>query len=66
MDYRNFEREDAEARIAAQATRQERLEAADFVIDNSGDLEHLDAEIERCIAFLDAMPQTPWPPAKSG
>lgn len=64
MEFRNFERADAEARIAAQATREDRLAAADFVVDNSGDLSNLDAEIERCVAWLDALPQTDWPPPR--
>ena len=33
---------DALARMAAQATREDRLEIADFVVDNSGDLGELD------------------------
>ena len=40
---RGLDRADAERRLAAQASRQERLDAADHVIDNSGDrvsLEH--------------------------
>jgi dephospho-CoA kinase len=32
--------------MASQASRQQRLDAADDVIDNSGDIEHLDAEVE--------------------
>jgi dephospho-CoA kinase len=35
----------ARARIAAQATPEERLEVADFVIDNSGDLVDLAAAV---------------------
>lgn len=50
--HRGFDRADAEARVAAQATRTERLALADFVVDNSGDLAALDAEIERCWAWL--------------
>jgi dephospho-CoA kinase len=36
---------DAEARIAAQATREQRRAAADLVIDNSGDLDNLDRQV---------------------
>lgn len=64
MEFRNFERADAEARIAAQATREDRLAAADFVVDNSGGLANLDSEIERCVAWLDELPQTEWPPPR--
>ncbi len=34
---RGMSEEDVRARMAAQPTREERLEGADFVIDNSGD-----------------------------
>ncbi|MEM8924371.1 MAG: dephospho-CoA kinase [Actinomycetota bacterium] len=60
--HRGFDRTDAEARIAAQATREERLAMADFVIDNAGDLDALDAEVDRCWAWLDGLDPTPWPP----
>lgn len=36
---------DAEARIAAQATREDRLKIADIVIDNEGPLDDLDAQV---------------------
>ena len=39
--YRGFDDADARARIANQATREQRLEGASFVVDNSGDLEEL-------------------------
>jgi dephospho-CoA kinase len=64
MAYRGFTREDAEARMAAQATREDRLAMSDFVIDNSGDLPHLDAEVERFWRFMDSQTQTPWPPPR--
>ena len=54
---RGFSREDAEARIAAQVTRQERCEGADFVIDNSGDRARLVAEVDRVWAALEAWPR---------
>jgi dephospho-CoA kinase len=44
---RGFTRADAEARMAAQPSREERREGADFVIDNSADLAHLRAEVDR-------------------
>ena len=62
VELRGFERHDAEARAAAQATREDRLAMADFVIDNSGDLEALDAEVDRCWAWLATLEETPWPP----
>lgn len=47
VNLRGMPREDAEARIAAQIDRQTRLEGADLVIDNSGDEQHLDGEVDR-------------------
>lgn len=64
IEFRNFSREDGAARIAAQASREDRLAAADFVIDNGGDLAQLEAEVERCWEWLEAMDPTPWPPPK--
>ena len=48
--------EDARARLASQPTRAERLEGADFVVDNSGDADHLAREVDRVWAALLAMP----------
>jgi len=42
---RGLTREQAEARIAAQATREQRLAIADIVLDNSGSLAELDREV---------------------
>jgi dephospho-CoA kinase len=44
---RGMDEPDAKARIASQASRAERLAVADHVIDNSGDLDALDAEVDR-------------------
>jgi dephospho-CoA kinase len=38
--------QEARARIASQATREQRLAVADLVVDNSGGIEELDARIE--------------------
>ena len=65
IQWRAFSRQDAEARVAAQATRDQRLEIADIVVDNSGDLEHLSAEIDRCQQWLQTLDPTPWPPSAS-
>jgi dephospho-CoA kinase len=51
---RGFTREDAEARVAAQVSRPERLAGADYVIDNSSDRAHLVAEVDRVWAELRA------------
>ena len=55
MTHRGFERLDAEARMAAQASSEERLALADFVVDNSGGLAQLDAELDRCWNWLTAL-----------
>ena len=45
--HRGFSERDARARMAAQASRAERLEGADLVIDNSGDRTRLTNEVDR-------------------
>jgi dephospho-CoA kinase len=42
---RGMTREDAAARMAAQATREQRLALADVVLDNSGDLPQLEEQV---------------------
>lgn len=44
--YRGMDEADARARIAAQVSREERLSLATHVVDNSGDLEALHAQID--------------------
>ncbi len=43
---RGWTREDAESRIAAQATREDRLAAATYVIENTGSLDDLRARVQ--------------------
>jgi dephospho-CoA kinase len=50
--FRGFTEEDARARMARQATRDERLAAADFVVANDGVPEALDAQIDACWAWI--------------
>lgn len=45
VEFRNMDESDARARIARQATRQERLDRADLVIDNSGNLAALRVQL---------------------
>ncbi len=45
VELRGMSPEQAQARIAAQATREDRLAIADFVIDNSGSLAELDRQV---------------------
>ena len=57
--YRGFTETDARARIARQASREERLRDADFVIDNSGAIEELDEQVARLWQWVTALPQLP-------
>jgi len=56
VEQRGFTRADAEARIAAQPGREERCQGADFVIDNSADVAHLRAEVDRVWEAVTARP----------
>ena len=49
---RGMAREDAEARIAAQASREQRRAIATYVIDNTGSIEDLRAEVARVFEEL--------------
>lgn len=51
---RGMSREDAEARIAAQASREDRRAIATYVIDNTGTLEDLRARVAEVVAALRA------------
>lgn len=59
IKFRNFDETDARARISRQATREQRLENADFVVDNSGDLAGLEPQIEKLWEWLRSLPQLP-------
>ena len=52
MRDRGWTREEAESRIAAQASREQRLAIATHVIDNTGSLAGLRAQVERIYAAL--------------
>jgi len=49
---RGMSEADAKARIAAQATREQRLALADYVVDNSGSLAELGAEVDDLWSIL--------------
>jgi dephospho-CoA kinase len=51
---RGWSREDAQSRIAAQATREDRLAIATYVIDNTGTLEDLRTAVEAVYTDLTA------------
>jgi len=52
VEQRRMSATDARARMAAQATRDERLAVADFVLDNSGSLADLHAQVDQLWAHL--------------
>ena len=56
---RGMSEEDARARQGAQPSRQERLEGADFVVDNSGDASALAGEVARVWTLLEQLPERP-------
>lgn len=62
IEHRGFTEEDANARVAAQATRDDRRALADFIVDNAGEEAALDAEVDRCWQWLESLAPTPWPP----
>jgi dephospho-CoA kinase len=56
---RGMSAEDARARMAAQATRDDRLAAADFVLDNSGSLEDLIEHVDHLWPQLERLTESP-------
>lgn len=54
VEHRGFGEADARARMANQASREERLARADVVVRNDGSLEDLAAEVDRAWAWIEA------------
>ncbi len=52
LSQRGFDRADAEARIGAQISREERIKEADYVLDNSGDRDALAVEVAKLWDWL--------------
>jgi dephospho-CoA kinase len=52
LTQRGFDRADAEARIRAQISREERCHEADYVLDNSGDRAALESEVAKLWDWL--------------
>jgi len=53
LEARGLARADAEARMAAQATDEQRRELATYVVDNGGDRAHLERQVDRIWADLE-------------
>ena len=56
VEHRGMSRTDAEARVARQATRADRIAIADYVIDNSGSLEKLLELVDAAWEWMRALP----------
>jgi dephospho-CoA kinase len=54
VDQRGFREADARARIGRQASREERLARADFVVDNGGTREELEQRVAECWEWISA------------
>lgn len=54
---RGFDEADARARVDAQISREARRAIADVVIDNSGDVAHLEAEVGRAWKWASSLPR---------
>jgi dephospho-CoA kinase len=52
LSQRGFDRADAEARIRSQISREERAKEADYVLDNSGDRDALEAQVDALWAWV--------------
>ena len=56
VETRGMREDDARARIARQASREERRARADVVIENSGSLDDLAAQVDRAWRWIEALP----------
>jgi len=59
VTYRGFSEADARARIANQASREQRLGLATHVVDNAGPLDALTAQVDQLWADLQTLPHLP-------
>lgn len=59
--HRGMRADDARARMARQASREDRLARADLVIDNSGDLAALEEQVDEVWEALQRLPPVPAP-----
>ncbi|MDH3707073.1 MAG: dephospho-CoA kinase [Acidimicrobiia bacterium] len=55
VEFRGYDEDDARARIANQASREDRLAVADFVVDNGGPLDALLPQIDECWAWIQSV-----------
>jgi len=57
IEHRSFSDADARARVARQASREERVAKADFLIDNSGTVAELEAQADAAWAWIEGLPR---------
>jgi dephospho-CoA kinase len=57
VEHRGFRPDDARARVARQASREQRLAKADRVIDNAGSLEQLRAQVDDVWRWIEGLPR---------
>jgi dephospho-CoA kinase len=55
IEHRGFSEADARARVARQASREDRLAKADFVIHNDGTPDELTPQVDECWRWLDGL-----------
>ena len=56
VEFRGFTEDDARARVANQTSREKRMEIADRVIDNSGDMPSLVAQVDAVWSWARSLP----------
>ncbi len=66
VDGRGFTEDDARARVASQASREERRAIADLVLDNDGDLDHLRDEVDRAWSWIQGLRRHAGPDVTAG
>ena len=55
--FRGYREDDARARVRSQESRDDRIARADYVIDNSGTPDDLDAEVDKAWAWIESLPE---------
>lgn len=55
VEWRDFDPDDAWARVANQASRKARVAHADFVIDNGGSFDALETQLDTCWEWLQSL-----------
>jgi dephospho-CoA kinase len=57
VEHRGFSEADARARVARQASREDRVAKADFIIDNAGTVAQLDVRADAAWAWIEGLPR---------